>query len=179
MNGKNHSETPIEELKRLLVELRDPKTGCPWFRRQTHASLKPECVEEAAEVLCGVDVFEKTGQSDNLKEELGDLLLQVVFHAQIAAEEGLFTFDDVARAASEKLVRRHPYVFAGEKYDSYDALVARYREIKRQEKAGKEWIERDFLPRAFEEARALVDVAIDRKKRDRDALDQTTPRNPE
>lgn len=166
MNEKTSDETPIDELTRLVAALRDPATGCPWFKKQTRVSMKPECVEETAEVLAGIDVLEKTGQSDNLLEELGDLLLQVVLQARIAEEEGLFTLDDVVRGASAKLIRRHPHVFGGEKFPTYDALVARYREIKRDEKRGKEWIERDFLPRAFEEVKELVDVAIERKRRD-------------
>ena len=86
----------IERLETIVKTLRS-KNGCPWDRAQTHASLKPECIEEAAEVVCGINILEKTGNADNLKEELGDLLLQVMFHSVIAEEEGLFTFDDVCK----------------------------------------------------------------------------------
>ena len=84
----------MERLKKVVARLRD-KDGCPWDRKQTHESLKPEVIEEAAEVVCGINIYEKTGASENLKEELGDLLLQVVMQAQIAEEEGLFSPEDV------------------------------------------------------------------------------------
>lgn len=77
--------------------------GCKWDRAQTHESLKPECIEEAAEVVAGINILDKTGNAENLKEELGDLLLQVMFHAVIAEEEGLFTFEDVAGSVAESL----------------------------------------------------------------------------
>ena len=78
--------TEIERLKEIVQTLRSDH-GCPWDREQTHASLKPECIEEAAEVVCGINILEKTGNAENLKEELGDLLLQVMFHAVMAEEE--------------------------------------------------------------------------------------------
>ena len=101
----------FDELKGVVARLR-AEDGCPWDREQTHSSLKPECIEEAAEVICGINVLEETGNPENLKEELGDLLLQVVMHAQIAEEEGLFTMDDVIREVSRKMIRRHPHVFS-------------------------------------------------------------------
>ena len=104
--------TEIERLKEIVQTLRSDH-GCPWDREQTHASLKPECIEEAAEVVCGINILEKTGNAENLKEELGDLLLQVMFHAVMAEEEGLFTFEDVAGTVADKMVRRHPHVFSG------------------------------------------------------------------
>ena len=104
----------MERLKKVVARLRD-KDGCPWDRKQTHESLKPEVIEEAAEVVCGINIYEKTGASENLKEELGDLLLQVVMQAQIAEEEGLFSLEDVAAGAADKMIRRHPHVFGGGK----------------------------------------------------------------
>ena len=89
----------FDRLKEIMARLRS-KDGCPWDREQTHMSLKPACMEEAAEVVCGINILEATGNADNLKEELGDLLLQVVLHAQIAEEEGLFTLEDVCRGIS-------------------------------------------------------------------------------
>ena len=77
----------IERLENIVKTLRS-ENGCPWDRAQTHGSLKPECIEEAAEVVCGINIYEKTGDAENLKEELGDLLLQVMFHSVIAEEEG-------------------------------------------------------------------------------------------
>ena len=82
--------------------------GCPWDRAQTHTSLKPYCIEEAAEVIGGINIWEATGDAENLKEELGDLMLQILLHAQIAEEEGLFTIREVMDGASEKMIRRHP-----------------------------------------------------------------------
>ena len=87
--------TEIERLKEIVEKLRS-ENGCPWDKVQTHESLKATCIEEAAEVICGINILEKTSDPENLKEELGDLLLQVMFHSVIAQEEGLFTFDDVA-----------------------------------------------------------------------------------
>ena len=102
--------TEFENFKQIIARLR-AKDGCPWDREQTHMSLKPACIEEAAEVICGINILDRTGNPDNIKEELGDLLLQVVMHVQIAEEEGLFTMDDVIRGVSEKMIRRHPHVF--------------------------------------------------------------------
>ena len=78
----------IERLKEIVEKLRS-ENGCPWDKIQTHESLKAACIEEASEVICGINILDKTGDADNLKEELGDLLLQVMFHAVIAQEEGL------------------------------------------------------------------------------------------
>ncbi|MBR0396926.1 MAG: nucleotide pyrophosphohydrolase [Eubacterium sp.] len=102
----------FEALQQVVRELRDPETGCPWDRALTHEELKPTCIEEAAEVISGINILRETGNPEGLQEELGDLLLQVVMHAQIAEEEGLFTMDDVCRTVREKMVRRHPHVFS-------------------------------------------------------------------
>lgn len=151
----------IDRLKEIVQTLRS-EHGCPWDREQTHTSLKPECIEEAAEVISGINILEATGDAENLKEELGDLLLQVMFHSVIAEEEGLFTFDDVAKVVSDKMVRRHPHVFSGVTYESEEDLHAAWAEIKRQEKEGKEW-HADYLPDAFIEARNLITKAEERK----------------
>ncbi len=153
--------TKFEELQNIIARLRAPG-GCPWDREQTHFSLKAACIEEAAEVICGINILEDTGDSDNLKEELGDLLLQVVMHAQIAEEEGLFTMDDIIQGISEKMIRRHPHVFGEETAaDSREALD-KWSDIKKKEKAGKEWAE-SYLPSAFDEAKGLIDTAKKRK----------------
>ena len=102
--------TKFEEFEEVIARLRAPD-GCPWDRAQTHMSLKKTCIEEAAEVICGINILDQTGDADNLKEELGDLLMQVVLHARIAEEEGLFTMDDVIQSIIDKMVRRHPHVF--------------------------------------------------------------------
>lgn len=151
----------IERLKSIVEKLRS-EDGCPWDKAQTHVSLKPGCIEEAAEVIGGINILEKTGDPDNLKEELGDLLLQIMFHAVMAEEEGLFSFEDVARTISDKMVRRHPHVFSGVKYDTEEELHAAWAEIKRKEKEGKEW-QSDYLPEAFKEARELIHRAEERK----------------
>jgi len=100
----------LAELLQIMAALRDPLTGCPWDIEQDFASIAPYTIEEAYEVA---DAIER-GDLDGLKSELGDLLLQVVFHSQMASEQGLFDFRDVAAAISAKLIRRHPHVFAGE-----------------------------------------------------------------
>ena len=153
--------TKFEELQNIIARLRAPG-GCPWDREQTHFSLKAACIEEEAEVICGINILEDTGDSDNLKEELGDLLLQVVMHAQIAKEEGLFTMDDIIQGISEKMIRRHPHVFGKETAaDSREALD-KWSDIKKKEKAGKEWAE-SYLPSAFNETKELIDTAKKRK----------------
>ena len=153
------SET--DRLKEIVVRLR-AEDGCPWDKVQTHASLKPTCIEEAAEVVSGINILDQTGDPENLKEELGDLLLQVMFHAVIAEEEGLFTFDDVAKTVSEKMIRRHPHVFSGAQYDSDEDRHAAWEEIKKAEKDGKEWQE-PYLKAAMEEASELIERAKKRK----------------
>ena len=136
--------------------------GCPWDKVQTHSSLKPTCIEEAAEVICGINILDETGDPENLKEELGDLLLQVMFHAVIAEEEGLFTFEDVAKVVSDKMIRRHPHVFSQVHYESDEARRADWEEIKKVEKEGKEWQE-PYLKAAMNEASELIDRAKARK----------------
>ena len=157
--------TEFQEFQKVIARLRAPD-GCPWDREQSHESLKSACIEEAAEVLCGINILTETGNPDNLKEELGDLLLQIVMHAQIAEEEGLFTMDDVIRGVREKMIRRHPHVFGEEKIGTSGAVLNRWEEIKKQEKAGKEWTEA-YLPEAFREAEKLIDVARRRKEKSR------------
>lgn len=153
--------TEIEKFVETIRVLRS-ENGCPWDREQTHETLKSACIEEAAEVICGINIFNETGNADNLCEELGDLLLQIVMHAQIAEEEGLFTLEDVARTINEKMIRRHPHVFGGEIAEDADAVLKRWEEIKKEEKAGKEWMN-SGLPKAFTEAEELIDKARKRK----------------
>ena len=136
--------------------------GCPWDRAQTHTSLKPYCIEEAAEVIGGINIWEVTGDAENLKEELGDLMLQILLHAQIAEEEGLFTIREVMDGASEKMIRRHPHVFGKSMLSDQGEPVTDWDAIKKQEKAGKEWTEA-YLPGALEEAEKLLERAKERK----------------
>lgn len=153
--------TEIERLKSVVQTLRSER-GCDWDKVQTHESLKPPCIEEAAEVICGINILSATGDPTNLKEELGDLLLQVMFHAVIAEEEGLFTFEDVVQYVSDKMVRRHPHVFAGVKYASDTERNAAWAAIKAAEKEGRDW-EEAYLEPAMNEAAALIDLAKARK----------------
>ena len=113
--------------------LRDKDDGCEWDKEQTFRSIAPYTIEEAYEVA---DAIERENVSD-LKEELGDLLLQVVFLSQIAKEEDLFSFDDVAKTISEKLVKRHPFVFSDKKNHSLDEQVNQWEEIKKKERSEK------------------------------------------
>ena len=151
----------FDEFREIVKRLRAPD-GCPWDREQTLVSLKPGCIEEAAEVICGINVYEKTGNPENLKEELGDLLLQVVMQAQIAEEEGLFTIGDVLTGISEKLVRRHPHVFGDTRVSGTEVVLTNWEAIKAKEKEGKEDANA-YLPDAFNEARDLIDAAKKRK----------------
>ena len=122
------------KLLEVMAELRSEQ-GCPWDKEQTHVSLKPCLLEETYELLDALD----DGDPKKLREELGDVLLQVVFHSQIAAEDGRFTIKDVVTQLTEKLVRRHPYVFAGEPVPENTAAVLKQRlQIKADEKKSGE-----------------------------------------
>lgn len=124
---------PIDQLLTIMAKLRDPNEGCPWDLEQTFATIAPYTVEEAYEVA---DAIERNDLAD-LKEELGDLLLQVVFHSRIAQEAGAFAFEDVAQAISEKMIRRHPHVFGGETYASVAEQSAAWEAGKAAERAKK------------------------------------------
>ena len=122
----------IKELKELIdviAKLRAPD-GCPWDREQTHKSLKPNMLEEAYETIDAID----SNDMDNLREELGDVLLQVVLHAQIASEEGAFNIEDVAKELKEKLIHRHPHVFGNEKVSSTSDVLKNWDKLKQEEK---------------------------------------------
>ena len=124
---------PIDRLLAIMARLRDPKDGCPWDQEQSFATVAPYTVEEAYEVA---DAIERGDLSD-LKEELGDLLLQVVFHARMAEEQGAFAFDDVAKAINDKMIRRHPHVFADETYASLAHQIEGWEALKAAEREGK------------------------------------------
>ena len=128
--------TPSKEISRLLeimAALRDPQTGCPWDIVQDFESIKPYTIEEAYEVA---DAIERK-DFDDLCDELGDLLLQVVFHARMAEEAGHFAFGDVVEAITAKMIRRHPHVFAVSDADNPDAVKKQWAEIKAEEKAAR------------------------------------------
>ncbi|EPR4993835.1 nucleoside triphosphate hydrolase [Vibrio navarrensis] len=122
---------PIEQLEQIMAKLRDPENGCPWDRKQTFDSVVPHTIEETYEV---VDAIHKQDWS-NLKEELGDLLFQVIFYSQIAKEQGLFDFSQVVETVNEKLTRRHPHVFAEQEFTDEAELNANWEAEKIKEKA--------------------------------------------
>jgi tetrapyrrole methylase family protein/MazG family protein len=126
------SKTPdISPLFRIMATLRSPE-GCPWDREQTHQSLRPFLLEETYETLEAIDEVEE-GDDQGLCEELGDLLLQIVFHAQLADERGAFDLEDVIVGIVEKMRRRHPHVFGDESIDNADAVHERWNAIKKNE----------------------------------------------
>ena len=127
------SPTAFEQLVDIMKQLRDPETGCPWDLEQSFETIAPYTIEEAYEVA---DAIERRDHAE-LKEELGDLLLQVVFHSQIADEADLFDVNDVAAAISQKMLRRHPHVFADAGMRSSEQQTAEWEAIKAAERAQK------------------------------------------
>jgi uncharacterized protein YabN with tetrapyrrole methylase and pyrophosphatase domain len=121
----------IEDLLKVMARLRSP-TGCPWDREQDHFSLRWHAVEEVYELMDAIEARD----DHEMVEELGDLLLQVVFHCQMARERGAFDFEKVARHIVEKLIRRHPHVFGNAKARTVDAVWAQWEQIKKAEKKG-------------------------------------------
>lgn len=135
------TQPAIDQLRAIVACLRAPE-GCPWDREQTHVTLRSGLLEEAYEVVAAIN----NADDANLREELGDLLLQSVFHAQIAAEEGRFDFDHVAREIVEKLIRRHPHVFGEDSCADSDEVLRKWDEIKRAEKGGAAESALDGIP---------------------------------
>ncbi|TPI15130.1 nucleoside triphosphate pyrophosphohydrolase [Mesorhizobium sp. B4-1-3] len=128
--------TPSKDISRLIeimAELRAPETGCPWDIEQNFSTIAPYTIEEAYEVADAI----ARGDFDDLREELGDLLLQVVYHAQMAEEIGEFAFGDVVEAITTKMIRRHPHVFGDEKARSAGMAKGMWEKIKAEEKAEK------------------------------------------
>jgi len=132
----------VDTVMRIVERLRAPD-GCPWDREQTHASLRPHLLEEAYEALAALD----SGEPARLRDELGDLLLQIALHAELAREEGTFDANEVARRLNEKLIRRHPHVFAGTQVSSGGELLAQWERIKRDEQEGDAHGLLDGVPR--------------------------------
>ena len=122
----------VARLRDIVATLRAPG-GCPWDREQTHASLRASAIEEVYEMVEAIDA----GDDPHFKEELGDLLLQVIMHAQIAGEEGRFDLEGIAAEVGDKLVRRHPHVFGPNKLGDSDAVLKQWDEIKRAERESK------------------------------------------
>ena len=125
------TDTPadFEALRLVMARLRDPETGCPWDKEQTPQTLRKYVIEEAYEVVEAID----SGSAAKLSEELGDLLLQVVFHAQLASETGAFALSNVTRSIVEKLIRRHPHVFGTVQVSGSDQVLTNWEQIKRAE----------------------------------------------
>ncbi|GGD75696.1 nucleoside triphosphate pyrophosphohydrolase [Croceicoccus mobilis] len=127
------NRSPIERLLAIMAQLRDPVSGCEWDLAQDFASIAPYTLEEAHEVADAI----ARGAMDELKDELGDLLLQVVFHARMAEEKGLFAFDDVAEAISAKMERRHPHIFANGENADAESVRTNWERLKANERAEK------------------------------------------
>jgi uncharacterized protein YabN with tetrapyrrole methylase and pyrophosphatase domain len=129
--NKMKKQTAINDLLKVMAKLRSP-TGCPWDREQSHLTLRRHAIEEVYELIDAIEA----GDDIEMAEELGDLLLQVVFHAQMAKERGAFDFEKVTRHLVDKLVRRHPHVFGTTKVKNVDEVWANWEKIKRAEKHG-------------------------------------------
>lgn len=129
----------FEDFVKIIERLR-AKDGCPWDREQTHDSLRPCMMEEAAEFVSSLRIYHQSGSAENMREELGDILLQVVMHSVIAEEEGLFTMEDVITEVSEKMIRRHPHIFGDAHVENSEEVLQNWDEIKKKEKEGKSWI---------------------------------------
>jgi MazG family protein len=123
----------IAELLAIMRRLRDPSGGCPWDLKQDFQTIAPYTIEEAYEVASAIEARDYAA----LKDELGDLLLQVVFHSQMAEEQDLFAFRDVVRAINAKMIRRHPHVFSDGQADTPQAVSVAWEDIKRKERAAK------------------------------------------
>ncbi|MCW9715794.1 nucleoside triphosphate pyrophosphohydrolase [Avibacterium sp. 21-594] len=134
----------IQDFLQLIAQLRNPNSGCPWDLKQTYQSMTPCLLEESYEV---VEAIEQQN-TENLREELGDLLLQVVFFSQLAKEDNLFTFDDVVNEVAEKILRRHPHVFGEEKAHNEQEALSHWNKIKAEENKTRQSI-LDNIPHAF------------------------------
>ena len=162
-NDTKKAAEALEEFIHVVAALRS-ENGCPWDKAQTMNSLKPCMINEMTEASAAVDLFHETGNPDNLCEELGDVLLQVVLLTQIASEEGLFQMEDVIRGVSQKMIRRHPHVF-GENTGVKEAeeIPGRWEEIKRLEKNGKTQEQKEKEKEAFTEAARQMVIHLQEK----------------
>ena len=131
--GSDDTRQQLDRIIEIMRQLRDPETGCPWDVEQDFASIAPYTIEEAYEVADAV----QRGNTDDIRDELGDLLLQVVFQARIAEEAGLFSLADVARSISDKMIERHPHVFGSEGRPQLAEQSGRWEAIKAEERARK------------------------------------------
>ena len=129
--GPQRTDSAVDDLLAVMARLRSP-TGCPWDREQDHKSIRFHAIEEVYEMIDAIEA----GDDHELEEELGDLLLQVVFHCQLARERGAFDFEKVARRIVDKLIHRHPHVFGDSKVKTVEAVWAQWEHLKRAEKKG-------------------------------------------
>jgi tetrapyrrole methylase family protein/MazG family protein len=127
----------FEKVIEVVAQLRDPESGCPWDLQQTHSSLVKYLLEESNEVVEVLDSIDITKDFDSLKDELGDVLLQVLLHSQLASEAGKFNFEDVVENLIEKLIRRHPHVFGDSDASTIEEVEAQWKKIKEEELNGK------------------------------------------
>lgn len=124
----------FENAVSVIAQLRDPENGCPWDLEQTHSSLAKYLLEESNEVIEAIENLDSSNDFDHLKDELGDVLLQVLLHSQLASEQGKFDINDVVDNLVEKLIRRHPHVFGDSDASTIDEVEAQWEKIKEQEK---------------------------------------------
>jgi tetrapyrrole methylase family protein/MazG family protein len=132
LESSNLEGSHLEQFITTVAKLRSPE-GCPWDREQTHKSLARYLLEEAYEVMEAIH----EGDPEKIKEELGDLLLQIVLNSQVAKDDGNFTIEDVAASINAKMIRRHPHVFADSKVDTAEGVVSQWQELKAKEKQEK------------------------------------------
>lgn len=163
----------FEDLLQIMRRLRTPETGCAWDLEQSFETIAPYTIEEAYEVGDAI----ARGDMKDLADELGDLLLQVVFHAQIARDEGHFTIDDVTQAISEKMIRRHPHVFGDENQRSADAQTTAWEEIKAAERATKTANDESALAGVAAALPALMRSEKLQKRAARTGFDWTDPKD--
>ena len=163
----------IDDLLAIMARLRSPG-GCPWDREQSHMSLRWHAVEEVYELLDAIEA----GDDHELEEELGDLLLQVVFHCQLARERGAFDFEKVARRISDKLIRRHPHVFGTLRVKDVDQVWANWEKIKRAEKHGTRHARLSVLDGIPKRLPALLRAAKLVKKAHKATLLKVVPNRP-
>ncbi len=138
MKKPPHSHDPLADLLQVARDLRDKNGGCPWDLEQTHESLARHLLEEACELIEVIENGLTPDADDAFREELGDVLFQVVIHAQLAAEEGRFTFSDVARTIADKLIARHPHVYGELEVASSEQVLKNWEAIKARERARKQ-----------------------------------------
>ena len=167
------SPVSLDHLADIMALLRDPERGCPWDVEQTFASIAPHTVEEAYEVLSAIE----DGDPDAIKDELGDLLLQVVFHARIAEEAGLFALDGVIGAICDKLVRRHPHVFGEQRVKTASDQVVNWENVKEGERTGTGDAKASALDGVANALPALMRAAKLQKRASRVGFDWTDPKD--